>query len=412
MTGYTSLRDSTILAENLIALVIARRNRDALAPELAAWLNELDPARFIRLIEMKLAEPKRVAEADIPLIEHLEGRIDGNGVLTFIGWKQAMEAKGNTPEHCRQCVNRVKRIIDGCGFIYWRDLIADGAATTVQVFVGGLRAAKEITGLTLNYFVREFKSFCRWMKKEKRAPVVAMEELEKVGNAETDATTRRALSVDEMILLIQSTAQERERAGLTGEERGLLYRFCFETGMRPKEARALTVADFDLKASPPVVMSHARYVKRRKVHRTVLRPALAQLLAQRFKNKLPMATAIRMASRFHLAEMLQDDLKDARQVWIDLAPSAEAREGRLRSDFPAAKSHSGAVAVFYSLRHAHGTALALAGVAEAVIATSMLHSSRKTTERHLHAFDQNVAAGIALLPEFGYSPRPTDAKAG
>ena len=65
----------------------------------------------------------------------------------------------------------------------------------------------------------------------------------------------RALSIDEMKWLLSTTAAGEDRQGLTGDERALLYRFAFETGIRPKQIRSLTVADFDLKADPPSVTS-------------------------------------------------------------------------------------------------------------------------------------------------------------
>ena len=95
-----------------------------------------------------------------------------------------------------------------------------------------------IGGQTLNYYNRDLRAFCRWMAKDGRAQSVALATLTKVKNAAVDADQRRAITVDEMRLLVASAANSsRSRCGLSGDERALLYPFTFETGMRPGQIR-------------------------------------------------------------------------------------------------------------------------------------------------------------------------------
>ena len=65
-------------------------------------------------------------------------------------------------------------------------------------------------------------------------------------------------------------------------------------------------------------------------------------------------------------------------------------------------NQKGEKAVFYSLRHGHGTALGDAGVPEKDIAASMHHASRTTTARYLHSDQKQVSAAIAALPDLSY----------
>jgi integrase len=191
--------------------------------------------------------------------------------------------------------------------------------------------------------------------------------------------------------------------GLAGADRALLYRFAFETGIRPGQIRAMKVSDFDLDANPPTVTTHAKFVKRRRQHTQQLRPALAAELARRFKSKMPTAAALKLPSKFHMARMLRADLALARQAWIDAAGKDDKeREKRQRSDFLADVNQKGERAVFYSTRHGHGTALADAGVPEKDIAASMHHASRATTARYLHADRQSLDAAIGVLPDLDY----------
>lgn len=241
------------------------------------------------------------------------------------------------------------------------------------------------------------------MKDQGKAPAVALEALKAPKNAAVDSEERRALAVEEMHHLLKATAAGPVRSGLTGAERALFYRFAFETGMRPGQIRNLTVADFDLTADPPTVTTQARYVKRRRMQTQIFRPALAVVLRDLFKSKLPTAPAIRMPSKHHMAEMLRKDLADARAIWISAAPDDKEREHRQRSDFLADTDHEGRRAVCYSTRHGHGTALADAGVPEKDIAASMHHASRKTTARYLHSDRKARRSAIDAMPDLAYT---------
>ena len=389
------------LAGRLLELVDCRRQSTQPNPRLQRWLDAIPSRLRERLGKMDLITV-RAAELDKPLKQHLEGVKDDAGTVTEPGFQQAREAKGTRADSVSAVVRRIARVLEGCSFTFWQDLMQPGATTAAAVYLGQLRQNKKINGTSYNYHVRDLKSFCRWMAKRLEVGIAPLEDLESVDNAASDAGERRALTMEEMLWLIGTTdaATEPSKTGLSGEERALLYRFAFESGIRPNQIRQLIVADFDLEASPPIVTSQARYVKRRRKHVQVLTPGMAALLAERFKSKLPAAPAFRLPSPSHMAEMLRRDLAAARAAWIEEAGKDDKEwENRQRSDFLAAVNNEGQHAVFYSTRHGHGTALAAAGVPEKDIAASMHHASRTTTARYLHSDRKSAGEAIATFPD-------------
>ena len=401
--GFSHARDTEKLAHRLLDLVRLRRNGEPLPEPLRRWLDTLPDKLRARLAEMELISTAGTAGVDRPLRLWLDND-SGEGPP---GWRQVRLAVGITEASIAPVIQRVRDVLTGCGFALWRDLTDEGATDAVSVYLGKRREAGGINGTTLNYAARDVRSFCRWLA-DRLGREAPLQKLADVENEEADAQRRRELTPDEMRLLITAAAAGPVRQGLTGEERAFLYRFSYETGMRPGQVRALTVADFDLDAETPRVHTHARHVKRRKPHAQILTAELAADLRERFANKLPTAPALRMPSRYHMAEMLRADLADARAAWLEeKGLSDKQQDTRRRGDCLAAVNHRGEAAVFYSLRHAHGSALAAAGVPESVIAASMDHASRTTTRRYIHTRDPEKARAIAALPRVAY-PQPAE----
>ncbi len=395
MAGETRENETHTLARYLMELVRCRRDGDTPSQKLRAWLDNLDDNRTARLVKMDLIDSADGIAR--PLKLHLNGETDAGGAIVRPGFKQELAASGVETKYLNLTVQRIETILAKCGFNLWSDLKRPGAAGEVQVYLGGQRDAKAIVGTTFNYYVRDFNRFCRWIAERLGRDVPL--KLTRVDNAQADAEMRRSLSTDEMQHLIDTAASEPTRFSLTGEERALVYRFAFEAGIRPGQMRALTVAHFDLTSDTPNVRTQARFVKRRKEHTQAINPDLAATLARWFKSKLPAAAAFKLPSRYHMARMFQKDLLAARTKWIDAKGlTDEQREERQRSDFLALENHQGERAVFYSLRHSHGTALAAAGVPEKDIAASMHHASRTTTVRYLHSDRAAVRAAVATLP--------------
>ncbi len=397
--------DTHQLAGWIARLVRCRQTGEPIDANLQRWIDMLPDSLRSRLIAMEILDPRTVY-ADKPLLIHLDGEKDAAGEIITPGYRQALEAKGRTTDYIHATITRVRSILDGCGLLYWKDLIQPGTATRIEVYLGQLRTEKKIAGKTLNYYVRELRGFLKWLGKTERAPSIALPNLHGVDNPDVDSIGRRAISIEEMLYLLPAVETFKDRQGVTGEERAILYRFCFETGMRPGQVRQLLVSDFSLDGETPSVSSAAKTVKRRKVHTQALKPKLAAELKERFAQKLPTAKAFKMPSRFHQSEMFRDDLVEARAKWIAETTDGKEGERRRRSDFLALTNHAHQRAVLYSLRHGHGTALGDAGVPEKDIGASLHHApNSRVTARYLHADQKSVARAIAALPDLSYPHR-------
>jgi len=401
IVAYSRDSDSHRLAQRIIALVDNRTHGTQLDAGTRRWLEGLDKATVKRLATMELIDP-RAAFADRPLLDHLIGQRDKAGTIVQPGYQQAMEAKGDTECHVTKTITRIRKIVDDLALLHFRDLIAPGCAAQIQYHLGQMRKQKTIGGKTLNYYVTAIKGFCNWLADQGRAPSVALEGLKRVENADVDSQARRALLPEEMQYVLAWLAGKNrpERYGLTAAERSILYQFSYETGMRPNQVRSLKASSFSLDTLPATVSSEAVYVKRRRAHTQSIRPALAITLKAALANRMPAAAAFRMPDVTNLAKMFRGDLADARAMWISSVKGQEAQAERAMSDFLAELNHQKEKAVFYSLRHGHGTALALAGVAESVIAASMHHANRQTTQRYIHTTQTAIAAALTSLPEF------------
>ena len=245
------------------------------------------------------------------------------------------------------------------------------------------------------------KAFCTWfVTVAKRAAVNPLPNLKRVRVTEAEAKETRELEPEELAWLLAATAKAPARYNMEPAERVLLYRFAYETGIRPGQIRALTVSAFDLDADPPHVVSSAKKVKTRKALTQPLRPAMAALLKEKFENRLPQALAFpTMPDKFTCSEMFQVDLANARRLWIESAVDAgEERVKRGRSDFLAERDHHGRRAIFYSLRHSHGTALAEAGVPQKDIQASLNHTRSSTTDRYVKSGLRAKAKAVNALP--------------
>ena len=244
IAGYPEKRKTEQMAIRLESLIRCRSMGEPLADDVNRWLMALDPARRERLAEMDILSPQMIY-ADKPLILHLEGSD------TEPGFKQSLLAKGSTPGHVAKTVLRAKNIIEGCGFTSARNMTDPGAVTRVEVLLGKWRDEKRIGGRTLNYYVRDFKTFCRWLNATDRIPSPVMTSLAGVKNEDIESDDRRSLHVAELQYLLPVTASRPEVLGLSGEERAMLYWFAFETGLRPGQIRALKVEDFNLNSERP-----------------------------------------------------------------------------------------------------------------------------------------------------------------
>lgn len=191
-----------------------------------------------------LAHLSRAGIADAPSVTaeellsvHLAGRRDADGAVKLAGFQQYLLNEGDTLEHVNLTVGRVRKLFDACGFVFWKDLAVDGAGMLLMTQLGAMRqrGKRPLGSKTINYYLRAVKSFCNWfVTVAERAPMNPLAKLKRVRVTEAEAKVTRDLDPDELAWVVYAAeAATSPRFGMGGDERALLYRFAYETGIRP-----------------------------------------------------------------------------------------------------------------------------------------------------------------------------------
>src|SRR5262249_44485435 len=243
-----------------------------------------------------------------PLADHLDE------------YAAALSAKGDTPEHVRRTLAKVRAIFDGCAFAGISDadparvsawltslrkpkqpvkvpageeftpraaapllgisldalraavernkLVATGHGkgrrlprSTVEALV--LKAAEGASPQTVNHYVRAVRGFMRWLVRTKRLASDPLESLPLLNTSTDVRRGRRELSADEMTRLLGAARQTtRSLRGLAGAARYHLSLAAATTGLRAGALANLSPADFDL--GELTVTLPARFNKSRK----------------------------------------------------------------------------------------------------------------------------------------------------
>jgi len=165
----------------------------------------------------------------------------------------------------------------------------------------------------------------------------------------------------------------------------------------------LTPRSFDLDADPPTVCVEACYSKHRRTDVLPLADALVghlrAYLAQRTGDsdgdgRLWPGKWYRKA-----AEILQRDLADARDAWLEDAKGPEESAQRERTDYLKAIDSADRVADFHSLRHGFITYLVTANVPPKAAQLLARHSTiTLTMDRYTHLGILDLAAELKRLP--------------
>jgi excisionase family DNA binding protein len=223
--------------------------------------------------------------------------------------------------HVRLTVGRAQRVLDGCGFMFPRDIgltpvqeylqrltadrpvvepepdrawfTRDELATLLGVGPDTIRtlmrrhrlsasgqgkarrypratvlallklAGRGMGTCTARYYAREVKAFTRWLVKRKRLAEDPLADLPGASGDDSDhRRDRRALEPEELRqLLAAADTSVRVFRKLTGPDRHHLYLTAMGTGFRASELAALCPEHFDLAGDPPAVHLPAEAAK-------------------------------------------------------------------------------------------------------------------------------------------------------
>src|SRR5262249_27750676 len=132
-----------------------------------------------KLVAIGLLDSRRVAVGK-PLVNHLQE------------WKQALANRNNSPKHVRISYKRVRTLLDGCKC----RALADVQSSRLESWLAQERRPDRLSITTSNYYLRDAKSFFRWLVDDGRAadnPLRAIKPL----NAELDEHRERRCLPDE-----------------------------------------------------------------------------------------------------------------------------------------------------------------------------------------------------------------------
>lgn len=314
-------------------------------------------------------------------------------------WGRSITAAGNSASYARLAKRRAKRIIDGCGIEFWKDI----QASAVEAFIAELRDDRagyihnRAGAQTRNYHRQSVRQFCRWMYRDGRAPLSALEHMamDRKSARKDQRHARRALLPDELRATIDTAENGPRSYGVAGPDRAKLYTFAASTGLRAAEIRSLVWRSFDLDAATPTVTVSASYAKNSREDTLPLTPAVAQML-RTWRSQRPGdgddTPVFRMPSKSNVARMMRRDLE---------AADIEYRDA------------DGRVADFHSLRHFFGTSLALAGVAPKVVMDLMRHSDISLTMGlYSHTVLSDRTTAIQAVPDLIGTQQDTKRRAG
>ena len=314
-----------------------------------------------------------------PLAEHLDD------------YRRHLAAKGDTDRHVQQTCDRIQILADACGFKWIGDINAEVLFEQLATWRRHGRAEpgrrKTMSIETANHYLRAFKAFTAWLFKSQRIGHDPLHHLSTLNPEPDRRHVRRSLSTQEFVHLVEVTqVNPAVVCGLTGMDRGMLYRLAAYTGWRASELASLTPESIDVEEQ--AATAAAAYTKHRKRDELPLHSALVDQmqswLATRPKGK-PLWPGTWAQNR-HGAEMLRADLKAAGIPYKDRA---------------------GRVFDFHALRGQFVTMLAMAGVALVRAQKLARHSTPNLTANN---YTRLQLADLRLDVE--KLPPPPEVKAG
>lgn len=350
------------------------------------WIDGLPPDMTGRLAGMGLVDSGRIA-GGLPIQYHIDGYIEH------------LKHKQNTADYCDKCKTRIQGIIDGCRFLTLSEILPG----KILKFVSDeMKIGRELNGVTkrisqgtFNHYLRAIKGFLRWLYIENRLHTDLSKNLKLI--TVTDIKKRRRpLTLDEIAYLLNWLETKGKKAkGLTGWERGLLYRFAMSTGLRADEIRTLKISNIDVDNS--TVHLQSAYTKNRKEAALPIRPDVLEDLKTLAKGKLPGVPLFRRITD-KTAAMLRKDMKDARADYL-----IEKKIDGKNDVFLVPDTDEGEID-FHSLRHTFGTLLAASGINPKTAQTLMRHSSiTLTMDKYSHSYREAETAAVNMLRSFDKS---------
>ncbi len=294
-----------------------------------------------------------------PLVKHLAD------------WEATMLSKGNTLTHTKRYLRIASEVlIDGCRW----SRIVELDCLAADRWISAQFRCRRWKSATCNHAVQAVRSFGRWLEQYDRSPSNAFKLLKK--RRVIDEEPQGALDDAEIVRVIQAAEKGPAVYGVSGHDRGMLYRVGLGTGFRAGSLRKLTRESFVLDSAAPFVVLPASDNKSRKRKLQPIQPELGDVLKTYLANRAPREPAFRMPHPCNVVRMWRKDLA-----------AAKVSE----------KNAAGEFRKFHGLRHTYITSCTRA-MGLAVAQGLAGHSSPVVTARYAHPGAADRARAISSLP--------------
>lgn len=371
VSGLPDKEETRELQRRCLDIVAVRAKGGALDAEQRRWAESLAPRLRERLIKIGLFTA-REAGGLRPLTALVEA------------WTEHLRAKGTSEDHVQQVTSRALDVFNGASATFWKEL----EPGRVEQFLRGRRERDGISARTSNFHLNSARQFIRWAIRTGLASEDPLRSLDPMNVAIDRRRERRALSIEELRKLLDTTERGPARDGtsaaesadgMPGPERAMLYRVAVETGLRRNELHTLKVADLDLAdLERGTVRVRSVNAKNRREARLPFRADTAKALAKFVEHRPPLDAVFRCPKDWRAAAVLRADLAAAEIPYAD---------------------DVGRVVDFHALRTTFGTLLARSGATLQVAQRLMRHSTPVLTSNIYTVLgSDDERAAVASLP--------------
>lgn len=298
-----------------------------------------------------------------------------------------------TQGYLGMCRSRLKAAMGAMEAGKLSDLTQESATAYLASLMRSGRAAK-----TRDDIGSVLKQFGEWLKVSGRLRTSPLAHLSRTATAADVTRERRPLTAEELERLVeaararpvegyrqshpQADQQDVDRIEAEGRDRGVLYRFAAQTGLRLSECRALRWIDLDLTGRIPCVTVNAASSKNRLTQEVPLMPrVVSELSAMRRRRARTWGTLLKACEPvFRVPQHIVDHItKDAWWAKLgNLTPLYPWRDHSVKRII----DEQGRVLDFHSLRVTAATMMALNGVPPQIAQRVMRHSTIEMTMRH------------------------------
>lgn len=352
-------------------------------------------AKFFKGYSDKSASEQLAAKMERTKAQGAEGLVDPfkphrkRPLLEHVAeWVAELKQLGRDSGYSAPCEARLQRLAEECGWERLGDISADAFIKWRDSAIGNAdhnradmstRTIRTLSPKAKNHYLATLNTFCRWCIKRKRMAGNPVADVEKLNAAIDVRRERRALTVAELLRLLDAVPAHY-RMG---------YQMLMGTGLRRAELRALRWGDVRLNAPHPFIQLRAADTKAKRADVIPLRSDLAGLLRKERGDAPDGERVIKVLPRIPTHRRY---LKKARIDWLDDA-------GR-RADL-------------HALRHSYGTLLSKGGVSPREAMALMRHTDMRLTMQVYtdpRVFD--LSGAVERMPlAFGDAPEPNVAKA-